>query len=159
MYDHIYLTGFKKFGTHEVNPTEEVVNAIHIEGVTCNIVEVTTVDVDGYIHRISHELAERKGQSVLHLHFGVGPNSVYKPESYAYNNKTFSIPDNLGYQPQDEPINDKYYKDAHLATTVDIEWLFKEATWNGFAWEHSTDPGRYLCNYIYFRSLSKFSKY
>jgi hypothetical protein len=37
---------------------------------------------------------------VLHLHFGVGPNLVYKPESMAYNNKNFSIPDNAGYQPK-----------------------------------------------------------
>ena len=50
-----------------------------MEAVTCNILEVATVDVDNYIDRIKQELSEKKNRRVLHLHFGVGPNLVYKP--------------------------------------------------------------------------------
>lgn len=52
MFDWVYLTGFKKFGGHETNPTEEVVNAITAKNrprVTCQVLEVTTVAVDQYI--------------------------------------------------------------------------------------------------------------
>lgn len=158
MYDHVYLTGFKKFGEHTVNPTEEAVKSVSMAGVTCSIVEVTTADVDKYIERISEEVGRRKGQRVLHLHFGVGPNKVYRPESFGYNNKTFRIPDNLGYQPQNEKITQEHQLDHPLHTPVNIPTLLEDAIHHGFAWEKSTDPGRYLCNYIYFRSLFDFGQ-
>jgi pyroglutamyl-peptidase len=107
MFDFIYLTGFKKFGGHEVNPTEEVVKAIEAQNVPrvrCSVVEVTTVDVDNYIAKTLEEVEGKKDEKILHLHFGVGPNMVYRLETTAYNNKDFSIPDNIGYKPSKEQI-------------------------------------------------------
>jgi len=55
MFDQIYLTGFKKFGNHDVNPTQLVSEHFakqEIPGLKCSVVEVTTKDADAYIESI-----------------------------------------------------------------------------------------------------------
>ena len=161
MFDAIFLTGFKKFGNHAVNPTEEVVKAIEgrgIAGVRCSIVEVTAADADKYVEAVRSELAQRKGEKILHLHFGVGPNKVYHLETAAYNNKDFRIPDNAGYQPRNEKIAADMDLESPLKTQLNLEEMKQLAVKAGHESILSTDPGRYLCNYIYFRSLEALSR-
>ena len=99
----MYLTGFKKFGNHAVNPTqllaEHYLNS-KVSNVHASVVEVTTKDVDTYIDSMKGILADKGNKKILNLHFGVGPNKVYYLEKCCYNNKDFGIPDNLGYQPR-----------------------------------------------------------
>lgn len=95
---------------------------------------------------------------MLHLHFGVGPYIVYKLESHSYNNKNFGIPDNIGYQPINEKISPDLDLESPLKTNVDVVSLLSSVNQEGFASEPSTNPGRYLCNYVYFRSLYDLSQ-
>lgn len=107
MFDQIYLTGFKKFGNHDVNPTQLVSEHFakqEIPGLKCSVVEVTTKDADAYIESIKQELVSTPNKKILNIHFGVGPNTVYRFEKCCYNNKDFGIPDNIGYQPSKEKI-------------------------------------------------------
>jgi pyrrolidone-carboxylate peptidase len=80
MFDQVYLTGFKKFGNHEFNPTEMISEHFAkqaIPGLECDVVEVAVEPVDAYIDKIKHKIAELPGKKILNVHFGVGPNKVY----------------------------------------------------------------------------------
>lgn len=108
MFDQVLLTGFKVFGGHEVNPTQLIAEYFMEhprKGVSCSVVEVTVKDVDAYISKTKEKVMCSKGQKILNLHFGVGPNTVYKLEQLCYNNKDFGIPDNEGYQPRKQLIS------------------------------------------------------
>lgn len=56
---------------------------------------------------MKEEVKEEGDKKILHLHMGVGISNVYCLEKFSYNNKTFAIPDNCGYQPIGEPINEQ----------------------------------------------------
>lgn len=154
MFDQILLTGFKVFGGCEVNPTQLL--AQHFiehprKGVTCSVVEVTAKDADAYIEKAKEKVLCSKGKKILNLHFGVGPNTVYELEQMCFNNKDFEIPDNLGYKPRKQQITKTQALNYPIHTKVDIKGLH-EALSKDFKVEISNDPGRFLCNYIYFKS-------
>lgn len=108
------------------------------------------------------------------LHLGVDYNSSqFKLEQCAYNDATFRVPDERGYQPHCECIilDDNIENEcseaeasssAHrhpswgkcLRTTLDLQSLRDEL--QQCTNEHvtiSTDPGRFVCNYTYYLSL------
>lgn len=86
---------------------------------------------------------------------GVGPNKVYFLEQCGYNNKDFRIPDNDGYICKNEKICPDYKLDQPIDTKINLQWLSEELRKKGHKIDLSKDPGRYLCNYIYFNSLQK----
>ena len=103
MFDMVHLSGFKKFGNYQENPTQLVSEHFfkqHIPNLLCSVVEVTTVDADGYIHFLKQQIQAHPGRRILILHLGVSGRKTYSLESCAYNQKDFSIPDNAGYQPR-----------------------------------------------------------
>ena len=84
----------------------------------------------------------------------MGPNKVYFLEQHAYNNKDFRIPDNNGTQCHKEKICPELELDQPLSTLIDLEKVAKQlADKCKETVEVSSDPGRYLCNYIYYCSL------
>jgi pyroglutamyl-peptidase len=110
------------------------------------------------------------------LHLGVDYNSSqFKLEQCAYNDATFRVPDERGYQPHceciilDGNIENKCSEvdassSAHrypswgkcLRTTLDLQSLRDEL--QQCTNEHvtiSTDPGRFVCNYTYYLSLDR----
>jgi pyrrolidone-carboxylate peptidase len=79
MFDEVYLTGFKKFGNVDVNPTELIVDALlnePLQNVNANKLDVTTEEVDKYISNIKDQQCSSKSK-ILNIHCGVGPNKVY----------------------------------------------------------------------------------
>lgn len=79
MFDEVYLTGFKKFGNVQVNPTELIVDAFlkeTLQNVKVNKLDVTTEEVDKYILGIKDQQSSSKNR-ILNIHCGVGPNKVY----------------------------------------------------------------------------------
>jgi hypothetical protein len=49
-----------------------------IPGLRCATVEVTTKDADAYINSIREAVVSSKEKKILNIHFGVGPNKVYR---------------------------------------------------------------------------------
>ena len=109
------------------------------------------------------------------LHLGVDSNSTqFKLEQCAYNDATFRVPDERGYQPHCECITlvdnidnscsgmESSSSDSHrhpswgksLQTTIDLQSLCDELrTCTHENVTISTDPGRFVCNYTYYLSL------
>jgi pyroglutamyl-peptidase len=174
----VSLTGFRIFGDVAKNPTEEIVehfmshqsSATHSTGAghsshsshsipsqafkSLEVLDVSIRSVDEYMDRSqSHAHTNQSKQLIIHLGVNQGA-SQFKIENYAYNNKTFRIPDNDGAMPLGECIDSTNVFDAPLKTSFPTEAILEALQKENINVGVSSDPGRYLCNYVYYKSLS-----
>jgi pyroglutamyl-peptidase len=168
----LVITGFGPFNGVEKNPTQEVVEQLREEwtairddttnadiSIHYDVVEVSVEGCDAVLTDIANKFP---GAELTLVHLGVDARSTHiKLEEVAYNNMTFRVPDQRNYQPQGKPIQQSLAYDLPLQTCWNIPALIRDVTLQpdteGHEERHeinpSTDPGRFLCNYIYFRSL------
>lgn len=95
---------------------------------------------------------------VVMLHMGVNyRGKQMQLEQCAYNDATFRVPDNNGYQPQKKCILGDSSTFGHcLRTTLDLNEICKELQQQGQPdCCVSRDPGRFVCNYTYCLSLDQ----
>ena len=228
----ILLTGFGEFGDVKENPSNLVVNEIasNYESSptqpkgnsikSCFDILEVSVDCctkvhDKYRHRDGSDCADVPSvRPIVFVHVGVdGRGSCIKLEQFAYNNMTFRIPDQKGYQPDSEcidlsmPFDQRLQSDLPLneyceilnrdfyslniqqpqsvehgkpaSTTAATEPVVPNTGAPSEGEGHSTslaaskesdlisgtsnslgpivqlsdDPGRFLCNYVYFKAL------
>ena len=155
---HLFITGFGNFGDVAANPTEEIIEALNCEHFTCGeysasykILKVSTQAVDGYLS--DRQMWNQVKGSNINIHLGVASSNMnFQLEQYCYNNKDFRIPDISGSQPQREKIVEEMQLDQALASSFDLVKIRDRLKRKGFDVGVSTDPGRYLCNYIFFQS-------
>lgn len=76
-------------------------------------------------------------------------------ERCAYNECTFRVPDQHGNQPQQAPISNCNPLSHPCYTQLDLEALQEQLSQDPDLppVALSTDPGRFLCNYTYYKSL------
>ena len=82
---------------------------------------------------------------------------MYHLEACGYNLQDFRVPDNSGKQIQNEKICKKTPLDEALKSKLDIQLVASKLSKKHDV-EISDDPGRYLCNYVYFSSLNCFKE-
>ncbi len=154
---------------------DQVIIPIHYD-----VLEVSVDFCNQFIHETFPKLRTMLGENddhsekeIICVHLGVdGRGNFVKLEQTAYNNMTFRVPDYRGFQPEQQCINSNLPWDEGLSTNWDLEALRQPMTEiclhckpvdaasaercpNGeYQVNISTDPGRYLCNYIYYRTLS-----
>jgi pyroglutamyl-peptidase len=96
-------------------------------------------------------------RKILLLHLGVGRSEGFRLELCAYNDASFRIPDQRGFRPSKEPIvSDPSKPVGHCyETSLDLETLQKQMQkdFPSISTVVSTDPGRFVCNYVYCKSL------
>ena len=151
----IVLTGFGPFGGVPDNPSSTLVRSIYklsLEkdtGFQFNLVNHTILEtsVEGAkeLSRIQTEFPN----AVLYIHLGVhGGAKEIRVEHQAYNQDDFRIPDNNGVQLRKSVINKEcpaiYQSSVNVPLLVDIL---------GDGYCVSNDPGRFLCNHVFFQSL------
>ena len=181
---HVVLTGFGSFSGVALNPTQQIIEILRKEEeddcwiiqstahrtveLTTEILEVSTVAASEFLDKIAIKFADKinslssstttsfsDDDILIFIHLGVDGNATnFKLESNCYNNMTFRVPDERGFQPSGiliEPTSKAF--DEACRTTIplgEVDMALKAA---GYPVVISTDPGRYLCNYIYFKSL------
>lgn len=155
---NVLVTGFGPFGDVTVNPTALVVDALEMEGVTTRLISVSIQDVDEFIVSEMEPLLRHASGPISILHLGVAElGTSFRLESTAWNECTFRIPDGRGSQPVGQPICAN--GPASRRSTAPLEHIAACATRNdgethgNVRVEISEDPGRYVCNYLYYRSL------
>jgi len=100
---------------------------------------------------------QQQQQKIILLHLGVGRSEGFRLEFCAYNEASFRIPDFQGYQPWEKPIvaDSSQSVGQCYKTSLDLEGLQNQMQrdFPGIATLVSTDPGRFVCNYVYCKSL------
>ncbi|TMW60837.1 hypothetical protein Poli38472_000879 [Pythium oligandrum] len=149
----VYLTGFGKFGDIVHNPTTFIVEEVAQDA---NVTEALVLEVsaDGSLDMLAplRLKAEERGRPCIFLHLGVAASAKqFRLERVGYNLADFRIPDERGWVAK-EQIIDQDEKDA-LETALPLDDMLKTLQENTELVGISTDPGRYICNYVYFHSL------
>ena len=97
-------------------------------------------------------LWQERGRPCVFLHFGVSAAArTLLLEQVGYNVADFRIPDERGHVATNEVIHEG--EAADLTTTVRLDELLAVLQSVDPRVALSTDPGRYVCNYVYYRSL------
>lgn len=156
----VVITGFGIFSGVSKNPTEDIIHSLEdwcLDG--CDISKATLVcsveHLDEFLEDLNkNEIRKSTSVDILLVHLGVDCGSTsMKLETTAYNNMTFRVPDQSGFTPEFAKISDIAAFESPLESCVNIPSLCDELKSDQWNVEVSSDPGRYLCNYIYYKSL------
>jgi len=104
----------------------------------------------------SLDFSKEKNARCVWLHFGVA--SSYKSfalENQAYNEADFRVPDQQGWSPKGQQIVTGNQQIAE--TSLPIKDIFQSIRLYGQPVYISSDPGRFVCNWIYYHSLTRSS--
>ncbi len=158
----VLLTGFGPFGSHDVNPTEALVESFPSllpiknpfgNGSSEVSIEkrILSVDQQGSIWT-ANELEMREWDAILHM--GLCGECMHpRIELLAEDMLDMRIPDNSGRQASSIVLSGT----GDLATPLPIKkWSLDD--WD-FDVELSKDAGRFICNETYFRTLEALDKH
>ena len=142
--DKIALTGFTAFSTHSLNPTEILANKYKgRRDINAEVVPVS--------YSKSAECAKSiEGKVLLMMGLAAGRKEI-SLERFAWNERKASIPDNDGVLYEGKKIADD--GEERLETDIDIVEIERRLKEEGIPVYISTDPGRYVCNNIYYTAL------
>jgi pyroglutamyl-peptidase len=164
----IHVTGFKRFQGVAQNPTETIVNNLKdfvekrglAAGVTLGSCTILETAGDGALPMLFKTMeagisTSNANEQVIWLHLGVNSGATkFAIERQAINEATFRCPDELGWQPQQQPI---VLEDGGTSrgreTCISIETILKLLKNKDYAVTISDDAGRFVCNYVYYHSL------
>ncbi|KAG7394327.1 G protein-activated inward rectifier potassium channel 2 [Phytophthora boehmeriae] len=149
----VYVTGFGKFDDFEENPTTHIAKALvdHPKVTDSRVLEVS---IEGCVEALAetYAQAEKRGRPCVILHFGLSAISrKLLLEQVGYNVADFRIPDERGSQPRGEIIHEG--EPDSIETALPLGEMLKSLQMVNSKVDISTDPGRYICNYVYYRSL------
>jgi pyroglutamyl-peptidase len=162
------ITGFGPFRGVAKNPSTVLVQELqsylesHDEAELatriqqCLVLETSAQDVRAKIDEIS--LQPSDSTVTIFLHLGVNYKGTgFQLEKCAWNDATFRVPDEQGFQPRNKPILDDTQLPERCDTHIDIETLAQNQTevHSSIESKCSIDPGRFVCNYLYFYSMNK----
>lgn len=173
---NVNVTGFKKFHGVSDNPTETIVRNLKAylenEGLpkglvlgSCTVLETAGEGAVETLYKTLNSAINSKDPElndpgkIIWLHLGVNSGATqFAIERQAVNEATFRCPDEMGWKPQKVPIIEK---DGDICktrqTTLPVEdirsALDSEEVYKGKV-VTSDDAGRFVCNYVYYHSLS-----
>jgi len=101
---------------------------------------------------------QQQQQPIICLHLGVNVSgSGFQIEEYAYNDATFRIPDERQYRPNGERIRSDLPWGTSHQSTYNVEELVEELSnvFPAIETKRSNDPGRFVCNYLYYTSMDQ----
>lgn len=144
----VLVTAFGPFAQNSVNPTQEFASLCSSdeELAFCSF-EVLEVSYQAAAD-FTRQLKIRDWDFVISFGLSSRSQAIYL-EEYAYNLDDCSVPDVLGETRQSTPIetNAPEKLRTNLQNLPKRDWL-----------QISQDPGRYLCNHLYYRLLHKARK-
>ena len=162
MPTEIHLTGFDVFPGVDENPTKILAEDPLVAPPADSGLVLKTRRVL-HVHRSAADMAAMEiateapapGNRKLIVHLGVdmARSPVFRLEKTARNDASFGVPDEAGESPWKERIEMGRPWEAAYHSRLDVDAAVATLSAGGFAVERSDDPGRYLCNYIFYRSL------
>jgi pyroglutamyl-peptidase len=151
----VLATGFSIFPGAPHNPSEWLINSLIGEkpdlGPDVQLeAEVLPVDYRKVTDRLD-ELG-RAGSPDIAVHFGLARNARgFRLERRARNVVSTHTADCAGYTPGDPRVG---AGPAALPATLPLRTIYSELRARGLPVQYSSNAGRYLCNYTFYRSCS-----
>lgn len=169
---HLHVTAFGPFSGVAENPTEIVV-ARHLAAqlasrtdtilgrlqVHVDVMEVSTSAADATIETVRERILRMKSATpddghVL-LHFGVAAGTAsFNLEQQGINEARFRVPDQQGVKLDGLPIDDSEPLGCRRLSALPMPALAHDLRALGHRVKASDDAGRFLCNWITYRSLA-----
>jgi pyroglutamyl-peptidase len=144
----ILITGFGAFLKHSVNPAEQVALALKEEGYDVVILPVSYAGA-----KTSFQKIKNLSQYDCILSLGLASSRKYiSLESKAFNEMNAIHLDNDGERKMGETILEGKAKE--LKTSIDIAPIQKALKEKAIPSDLSEDPGRYICNEVYYLDLN-----
>jgi pyroglutamyl-peptidase len=161
----VHITGFGRFQGVEDNPSCRLANGLvstaiesmrdpRIHLASSRVVEVSMSAADAALTQIFQSFPDN-GSHIIIVHIGVAAGSTcFHLEEQAANDCSFRCPDETGAQPQGQCICDSFPLGSMSRTLLPLRKIAARMheKWHPHV-EVSCDAGRFLCNYIYYRSL------
>eukprot|EP00798_Chlamydomonas_sp_ICE-L_P006872 gene6872-30846_t len=155
------ITGFGSFHGVGDNPTEQLVKHVGSSGneaiMQSQVLVVSAQDTDEWIHHVRKQLdcEEHSDCHVVLLHLGVESHrKCFGLETRAVNTGNFRCPDERGWSAESHCIDPSLPLEHSLDTELEIPAIASALQSCGFLVEPSDDAGRFICNWLYYRSLS-----
>ena len=159
----VCLTGFGAFCGVPENPTTILMRelpaylAVALDDPAIRITSFTVLETSRDC--IPTLLALQHSSSAtrrVYLHLGVAArNATFALEDRAYNDASFRVPDESGWQPQSVCIGDQNGLTFHHRTRFDLEHVCGALQARGHEACVSQSAGRFICNFVYYHSLQK----
>ncbi len=157
----LIVTGFGQFSGVVDNPSMRIVEALQDQefasmlSVKCLFYNLE-VSVDA-CNSFIRDMDEIKDSFFLFLHIGVHHSSEsLRLEGVAYNTMNFRVPDQSGFQPLNDCIDPSVCLGNSLGSSLALGTLcakLNNSIGSTTAVALSSDAGRFLCNYIFYKSL------
>ncbi|MCL2594824.1 MAG: pyroglutamyl-peptidase I, partial [Promicromonosporaceae bacterium] len=156
MTKKVLLTGFEPFDGAEVNESWEAVRLVAqswpTDGEAQLVIVCLPVTFDGAFAKVAEMIAEN-GPFDLILNTGLDARSAsVKVERLAVNKADARIPDNAGFQPQEELLNESGL--LELSVTLPVPELEERLRAADIPTEISFSAGTYVCNSVFYRVLA-----
>eukprot|EP00939_MAST-03C_sp_MAST-3C-sp1_P001199 g1199.t1 len=160
---HIHLTAFGPFPGVPVNPTEALMEMVKKDKLGVDSVRMTThvfrcaaLDVDDLSKKIHREESRQGTGKHIWIHMGVHTGSKHlRLEKRAYNCADFRCPDVRGEILKNRAILSNRPSSSYIESDLALETLKRTLSKReSFPVMVSVDAGRYLCNYLFYRTLA-----
>jgi hypothetical protein len=142
----ILVTGFEPFGNDDVNPSLELLKKLPSQILKADIIKLEVPVVRGNaLDKIKEAIKEYSPDVVLSVGQFMGRADI-SIERVAINIDDYSIPDNEGNQPIDEPIIEGGPPAYFM--TIPIKAILQKLVGNKMPATISNSMGTYLCNHV-----------
>ena len=147
----LLITGFDPFGGESVNPAREAVMALPdaVGDYTLTKLEIPTVF--GLAAETVLQAAEALCPDVILCVGQAGGRAAITPEVVAINLREASIPDNLGYTPQNQPV--VAHAPAAYFSTLPVRAMAEGVKAAGIPCSLSYSAGVFVCNDLLYTLL------
>lgn len=147
----ILVTGFNPFGGAEVNPSWEAVRRLPEKIGGAQIVKVLLpTEFRRAEQRLLEAMVENSPDAVISVGVAGGKGEIYV-ERVAVNLRDARIPDNVGFQPQDEPVAEDG-PTAYFAT-LPVKAMVSAMKEAGVPAAVSNSAGTFVCNDVMYTAL------
>lgn len=142
----VLVSAFGPFGGREDNASRLALVELRkrLPWIRTRVLPVDSVEAPA---RLRRAMAVIRPELVLMLGEAAG-SSVVRLEATAWNLLDFRIPDQSGRQPRQRPI--ERGASGEMPSVLPLESLREHLCGLGHGVEISSDPGRYLCNQVYY---------
>ncbi len=148
----ILISGFKPFLGESLNPSERLVQEIQKNKTTISTV-ILPVEFQSAFHHLQSKIEVVRPDIVIMLGQAAGRKNICL-EKIALNWRQSNQPDESGYIPETAMINSA--SELALMTSYPVDSVYAELKKQGYPVEISFSAGTYVCNDLYFKTLTEF---